>query len=276
MQKVLVIAGTKQAGKSTAAKYITALRMQQAGNLRRFEIDKDGDLLVSSAIKTENGVEEGFGVLDLYRTDEEFAKYAYEKIWPYTKIYSFANYLKDTAINIFSLNPKNIYGTDEDKGALTQIKWSKIWPLLSKNRQDEITASVMKEWNLTDEKDVLDKYLSHRAFLQEFGSLCRQIDPDCWTNACWRDIKYEGFPYVIIDDCRYENEVDISNQNGAKILLLDKQLFKDSHASEQIHKVKKSKFHFILKNETMTLDEKHAELRVVLEKFGWNLGELQS
>lgn len=267
-QNILVFAGVKQSHKSTSCKYITASRMKQAGFLSYFDIDDNGDLIVSSTIRNPDGTySEGRGVLDLKRTDDEFAQYAYTRIWPLAKTYSFADALKQSAIKIFSLDPKNIYGTDKDKETPTDIKWGDIFHLLSKDRQEQITTKHGKEYS--------KKFLTHREVLQDFGTICRVFKPNCWIESCWNEIVVENWPYVLIDDCRYENEVDFMKSRGAKVVLLTHHPFKDdNHTSEQIHKVDRKKFDYILDNAKMSFEEKNAELDKVLMKFGWTTGEL--
>lgn len=267
-QKVIVFAGTKQSHKSTSAKYITASRMKKAGFLKSFEIDNEGDLIVSSTVKNDDGTfSEGRGVLDLKRSDDDYVKYAYEKIWPLAKIYSFADRLKQSCVEIFSLNPQYIYGTDQDKNRPTHIQWDRIWNFLPDSRKDEIIAKYRH--------NVKSNFITHRELLQEFGTICRTLDEDCWVKSCWSLIDEEGWPFVIIDDCRYENEVDYCNSRDAKVVLLTHQPFKDdTHKSEQIHTVDRKKFSYILDNKDMSFEEKNNELEKILVQFGWTTGEI--
>lgn len=262
MQKILVFAGVKQSHKSTSCKYITASRMKRAGIIKSFHIDDEGDLIVPIS-DTENTT----GVLDLKRTDNSFAQYAYENIWPHAKIYSFADELKLSAINIFGLNPKFIYGTDKDKETQTSIRWKDIARLLTPERYEQVRSKV-------NQGEFKSEFLSHRELLQEFGTLCRAFKPDCWIESCWNKIKDENWPFVLIDDCRYENEIDYSKQEGANIVLLTLQPFKDSHSSELIHNVDKSKFDYILDNAKMSFEQKNIELEKILIKFGWTTTKL--
>jgi hypothetical protein len=269
MQKVLVFAGTKQSHKSTSAKYITGSRMKKAGLIKFFEIDNDGDLIVPTSVQGPDGeLSEGRGVLDLRREDEDFARYAYENIWPLAKIYSFADGLKESAISIFSLNPKNIYGTDKDKEEPTTIVWKNVFDILPAAAQTSLNEKYK------DVKNWKKQCMTHRELLQYFSDVCKVFDFDCWVKATWEKIKLEGFPYCIIDDCRFENEVDVSRANNADVILLTHQPFKDTHASEQIHKVDRAKFSYILDNADMTFEQKNEELEKILTKFGWNTGNL--
>jgi len=71
-------------------------------------------------------------------------------------------------------------------------------------------------------RDLLEQYQlpENRANLQTVGHGLRECDPDVWVNAWMRD---NGFlnhgNLVIIDDARYQNEVDLGDINV--ILTLD-------------------------------------------------------
>jgi energy-coupling factor transporter ATP-binding protein EcfA2 len=249
MQKVLVIAGAKQSGKSTSAKFIHGHLMKQAGVITNYRIDEDDDLLITLPTGQEC-------ILDIHRNDPEFVEFAAFNVWPYAKVYSFAEELKESAMRIFSLDPQCLYGSDEDKNQPTHIKWKDIVNLVSVERFQQIQHK-------------LDEFLTHRELLQEFGTICRIFYPDCWIQATWSKIRAEGFPLAIIDDGRYENEVDFSNQEeGVYVVRLTKRPFKnDNHTSELIHTVPANKFFAEIDNENLTIDEKNNEIKLLLEKI---------
>lgn len=247
MQKVLVIAGKKQSGKSTSAKFIHGHLFKRAGKIADFRIDQDDDLLVTLPSGEEC-------LYDIYRQDFEFSQVARTEFWPYAKVYSFAEELKESCIRVFGVHPRGVYGTDEDKNKPTHIKWCDISNIVGVERYQEVQHR-------------LGDFLTHRELLQEFGTICRTFYPDCWLNACWRKIKQEGFPFCIIDDCRYENEIDFSNAQNAYTLRLSLSKFNDNHSSEKIDKVPSSKFYCELDNQNMTIDQKNSELVKLLEKI---------
>ncbi len=246
-QKVLVIAGKKQSGKSTSAKFIHGYLMRAAGTIKDFRIDEDNDLLITLPTGQEC-------VLNIYRQDYEFAKWAEKAVWPFAKVYSFAEELKQSVINIFGVAPQCVYGSDEDKNKPTHIKWKDIQTLIGPFRLAEVLHK-------------LDEFLSHRELLQEFGTICRLFYPDCWISSCWRKIKAEGWPFCIIDDCRYENEVDYSALQNAYIIRLSLSPYQDNHTSEQIDRVPSSKFYLDLDNKTLTIDQKNEELIKLLSRI---------
>lgn len=246
-QKVLVIGGKKQSGKSTSAKFIHGHLMKAAGTIKDFRIDQDNDLLITLPTGEEC-------LLDIYRQDFEFAQWAQQAVWPFAKIYSFAEELKESCIRIFGVNPICIYGSDADKNKPTHIKWKNIVKLLTPERYQEVQHR-------------LDDFLTHRELLQEFGTICRIFYPDCWIASCWRKIKAEGWPFCIIDDCRYENEVDYSAIQNAYIIRLSLSPYQDNHSSEQIDRVAASKFYLDLDNKKLTIDQKNEQLVKLLGKI---------
>jgi len=57
-----------------------------------------------------------------------------------------------------------------------------------------------------------------RPLLIQFGNYMRDIDPDVWINQVLQETK--GKDNCIIDDVRYQNEVDTLIQNGWKFIQL--------------------------------------------------------
>lgn len=259
MQNVIVFAGCMQSGKSSSAKFITGHKLKQSGLINWFDISPEGDLLIEA--QDDSGNVTRNAILDLYRDDFEFWQYADQNIWDKCKIYSFAKILKESAIAIFGLDRNKVYGSDVDKNSPSSVKWKNVWSLFDKKRQKEI---------LTKYNDKLPEFMTNREVLQEFGTICRLFNENCWVDAAWRNIQAEGYPNVIIDDCRYLNEVIISKQNNAKIVLLTKQKSKDAHNSEKILEADRSLFDFVIDNADMTLQQKNDELIKLLNSTGWN------
>jgi hypothetical protein len=84
--KIIIISGKKQSGKSSARAFLTS------------EISK------------------GYGIDGTYT----------EWYNPVVNHYSFADELKRLAIELFNLSEKNVYGTNEEKDSPTHIKWSDL------------------------------------------------------------------------------------------------------------------------------------------------------
>lgn len=261
-QKILVFAGRKQSGKSTGAKYITGLKMRDMGIINDFKITEQGELLVPTTV---NG-KEVFAELDIYRKDFEFARWASQKIWPLAKVYSFAEELKASIVNIFGLNPQNIYGSDEDKNKPTHITWKNIEKFIDTSNTYARTGD----------------YVTHRQLMQIWGSdVNRAIDPDCWIRSCFDKIALEKYPYAIIDDCRFDNEALYCNKLKKQgydvfIVRLSKCLEQDSHSSEKIMEMPSKYVDMDIDNQNMTLKEKHEMIDEALMQSGWYSATLES
>ena len=80
---ILGISGRKQSGKNTTANILHGIILHQMKNIEDWSIGSDGQLLVLT--------DRGWGEFDITRKDESFAEYAEYNMWPYVKLYSFAD-----------------------------------------------------------------------------------------------------------------------------------------------------------------------------------------
>lgn len=206
--KIIGIAGRKQAGKNTVANYINGHVLMSRNMITDFYIDDDGKLIVQTA--DANG-DVGFGEFDTTRKDRAFVEYAHKELWPYIKIYHFADPLKEMAINLFGLSYKQVYGTDEDKNSLTHLVWENM-PACPPDKTGNMTA---------------------RDFLQHFGTnIVRKIYNNAWVNATINRITTEDSELSIIPDVRFPNEVNAIKDNGGIVIRLTRDLYHSPHDSE--------------------------------------------
>lgn len=199
MAKIVGISGRKQSGKNTVANFINGEILKSREMVSDFFINEDGQL----AIKTSNSSgEEGYGIFDVTRKDNAFIEYANKELWPYIKVYHFADYLKDLSVNLFGLNPHNVYGTDIQKNELTNIKWENM-PFITKK----------------------SGCMTHREFLEQFGTkVIRKIKSSAWVDATLNKIEYENSQLSIIPDIRFPNEVQAIKDKGGVIIRLTRNL----------------------------------------------------
>jgi hypothetical protein len=259
-QKILVFAGPKQSGKDSGANFVAGYVLTQLGRRNPdspipvdFQIDEFGKLLVNTDDKN-------FGVLDLNNNTPEFLQYASHYIWPYVKTYAFADTLKEIAVIVFGLTREQVYGTDDDKNTLTNIRWQDMCAFLPPRTVGNIKKSGQYKQNMTA-----------REFLQYFGTnVCRKLYDGCWVDATFNRIKAEGYPFCIITDGRFENEVLSSKKNSAKIIKLNRTIYNDGHASEVgLKKVPNNKFNLIIDNNNMNIRDKNQKILDALSKWGW-------
>lgn len=238
MAKIVGISGRKQSGKNTVANFINGTILQDREMVSDFFINDDGQL----AIKTVNSTgEEGYGIFDVTRKDRAFTDYAEKELWPYIKVYHFADYLKDLSINLFGLNAQNVYGTDQQKNELTNIKWENM-PFITKK----------------------GGYMTNREFLEQFGTkVVRKIKTDAWVAATINKINYENSQLAIIPDVRFPNEVEAIKASGGVVIRLARNLHDSDVECETVldkDNFDWSNFDAVIDNTGYTIDQLCSEL----------------
>jgi len=233
MTKIIGISGRKQSGKNTVANYINGDILKNMSMIEDFTIDSNGLLNVKTKDSKGNI---GWGILDLLRKDETFINYAERELWPYVKIYHFADYLKNMCCDLFDLNPINVYGTDDQKNHPTKFYWEKM-----PTGPDQ------------------EGLMSHRDFLEYFGTkVIRKIDKDAWVNATLNKIKTENSEIAIIPDVRFPNEVKSIKDLGGTVVRLNRDIFNSKSESESAldpHVYDWMNFDYIIGNYDMTLND---------------------
>jgi hypothetical protein len=252
--KILAFAGEKQSGKSSSGNFLAGLLLQEAGTIKRSRINEDGKLIVNALYKREDGSSyEDDGILDLDRRDPEFFEYASRKIWPFVKLYSFAEYLKETSINFFGLDRACVYGTNEQKNKPTTIKWATIKKFMKESYYEKTG------------------FMTHREFMEFFGTdICRAILPSCHSQSCLKLIKEEAPQYAIIIDCRFEDELEAVKEAGGISVRLTRTLGEENKSkAEQINGLSPKKFTINIDNANMTINEKNDAILAGLHSINW-------
>jgi hypothetical protein len=231
--KIIGISGRKQSGKNTVANYINGDILKSMNMIEDFFIDSNGMLNVKT---TDSAGKNGWGIFDVTRKDETFVNYAERELWPYIKVYHFADYLKNMCVDLFGFDPNNVYGNDQQKNKSTNFYW---------------------EYMPTDsDKEGL---MSHRDFLEYFGTkIIRKIYKDAWINATLSKITNEKSQIAIIPDVRFPNEVKSIKDLGGIVIRLNRDVFKSTSESESAldpHIYDWANFDYIIANYDMTLDD---------------------
>lgn len=205
--KIIGISGRKQSGKNTVANYINGSVLKNRGMIKDFYIDEFGKLIVQT---TDSSGELGFGEFDVTRKDNTFVEYAERQLWPYIKVYHFADPLKDMAINLFGLDKNHVYGTDDDKNQPTQLEWKNI------------PGSTKKSGNPTV-----------REFLEHFGTkIVRKINNNAWVDYTINKVLSEGTEIAIVPDVRFPNEVEAIKKIGGTVIRLSRDIFNSNADAE--------------------------------------------
>lgn len=239
MVKIIGISGRKQSGKNTVANYINGQVLKERTMINDFAIGDDGNLLINTQDITGTS---GYGIFDVTRKDNIFVDYAEKELWPYIKVYHFADYLKDMCVNLFGLNPKNVYGTDEQKNECTPFKWE----------------DMPTETNKTG-------HMTHREFLEYFGTkIIRRVKSDAWVYATINKILTEDSQLAIVPDVRFPNEVKAIKDNGGIVIRLTRNIFNSDSESESSLDSDKFDWHnfdIVFDNHNMTLEVLCDELK---------------
>lgn len=260
MTKILVLAGEKQSGKSSAGQYVMGHILDQLGVIPKVDgkpgfgmAEQDGLLQVC--------VDGKWQVLDYQAENLESAMFLAHNVWPHVRIYHLADTLKEIAIAVFGIDRRLAYGTDEQKNTETNVTWDDVRFVLAPR-----TVNRLKKDNM------LGEHLTVRQFLQLFGTdICRRIKDNCWVQSCLTKIKNDAPALAIVCDCRFRNEVTELQEAGGKVIrLLKSNDGADSHISEKdLDKFKDDKFDAVIDNREMTLQEKNYKVLDYLYDWDW-------
>ena len=131
-------------------------------------------------------------------------------MWPYVKLYSFADNLKSICTELFNIPYDCVYGTDEQKN---QIQEHLLW--------ENIPGCDMSG------------PMSARQFMQHLGTdIMRKIYEPIWVQSCIRKIQREQSSLAIIADVRFPNEAKAIEDAGGRVVRLTRQVYNDNHSSE--------------------------------------------
>ena len=153
-----------------------------------------------------------------FLTENAHIIFPYNGKIPNIKTFSMAGPLKRLAVDVLGLEPKQVYGTDEEKNSLTKYSWE----MMPHYRQ---ACDSMKQ-----------PYgpLTARQVLQEVGTgIFRKMNPNIWAEACLRKIKNWDGDVALIDDVRFPNECRAIHEAGGLVFRLTRNVANgDRHPSE--------------------------------------------
>ena len=282
--KIIGFAGSKQAGKTTCSNFLHGCQLKSHDIVKNFSILDDGRLTVDTEIIDDQGLESfGSSILDVSRSDLEFTEWALFSMWPFVKKYSFADTLKQIAVQLFDIPRECVFGTDEQKNQLQEhLLWENMPGVCTNEKFFEFMQSKMKHDLALDEEDAGYKLIYHaagpmtaREFLQCLGTdVMRKMYEPIWVKRVISDIESEEPLLAIVDDVRFINEIEAIQKVGGKVIGLERQPFESSHSSEQI-----------INNHLDTLDgvigadkDIHGMCQSVLDymsEFGWFSTEVE-
>ena len=274
--RILAFAGSKQAGKNTCVNFLHGYQLRAHEIVDDFGLTDDGSLVVSTnVINADGNVERGKAIIDVGRTDLEFAEWAAYSMWPYIKSYSFAAPLKQISAGLFEIGSDQVYGNDNQKNSATIFRWEEMPSVITDEK-----AAKQKDVKKLIDTGVLKYHkpgrVSAREFLQFFGTdLCRKIYEDVWQSRLIKDIIAEEPLIAVVDDCRFPNEVKAIQEFDGKVIKLTRSPFKDSHSSEQAL-ASCDNFDGVIDNANLSIYETNVELIKLLNEWGWLGAEIKT
>jgi hypothetical protein len=246
--KLLGISGKKQSGKNTTANFINGVILKQNGCIIDFNIIDTGELNVLTTFADGS---QDWGILDIYRKDASFVESARETIWPYVKNYSFADSLKFAAVELFGLKPENVFGTDEQKMAITHLLWENMPGVSTKAGHKKKCPEGLVYHEAGP--------MTAREFLQFLGTeIGRKMYPPIWINSTINNIVAEQSGLAIITDVRFPDEVQAIQDAGGYVIRLNRDILEDSHVSETALDPENfdwAKFDLIVDNQNLSIED---------------------
>lgn len=237
---IVGISGKKQAGKNTVANILHGLVLKEVDAIKDWDINSQGQLMVD----TKDG--RGWGEFDVTRKDNAFVQYANENMWPFIKLYSFADTVKWMCTDLLDIPYECVWGTDDQKNQSQQhLLWENMPGVTTKS--GPMTA---------------------REFMQFFGTdIMRKIYAPIWTNNAIRRIKKEQSGLAIVADVRFPNEAKAIEDANGTVLRLTRKISNDCHASEVA--LDDYAFTHIIENNDTSIEN----LKVTAKEFYLNLKE---
>lgn len=263
--RILGFAGPKNSGKNTLSNFLHGYQMRANELIDDFTIDSEGKLYVQYS--GENNSKQT-GLLDVQRSDANFALWATRGMWPYVKNYAFGDALKEICIGMFEVPRKLAYGSDEDKNTI-------VPHLLWENMPGVYTDEKMYKLTVEANPDISKILIYHKAgsmtireFLQYVGTdLFRRMWYPVWTNHLMKQIKDEESALSIITDVRFDNEATDIINNGGKVIRLTKKKSDDKHDSEA--GISDNLVSNVLDNTSQDLAETCQNLLNIVGSYGW-------
>jgi len=271
MQKILAISGKKNSGKTTSSNFIFGLEMlsiQEPRLIDWFKIDNEGKLVVPANFDGE--IREG--IFDPVIYNQNTQEFLFEHIWPYIKIYNFADPLKQgICMNLLGLSVNQCYGTNKEKDSLTNFDWTSLPWIIDEDLLNATTIKYVKKLGLRTSKK---SKMSTRQILQEIGSnFFRKFCPGIWVDTTIRRILGEGTQFALIADCRFPDEVEGIQQAGGRVIRFTRnQESKDTHESETALDPENfdwAKFDKVIDNSNMSISEQNQAVYDTLKEWGW-------
>lgn len=146
-------------------------------------------------------------------------------------ITSFATPIKEFCKDVIGLTHDQVYGSEEQKNTETHIQWK----TMPQEIQDGYAYHVHGVAGGPDTFAKREGCLTAREVMQIFGTDIMRtfFHYDIWARAPFYKYADSEYDFVIIDDCRFPNEADVTLKNHGLLFRLTRKPFpQDTHSSE--------------------------------------------
>jgi energy-coupling factor transporter ATP-binding protein EcfA2 len=217
---ILGIAGKKQSGKSTIANILHGIVLSETEAIQDWNISNGGKLNILTDDK--------WGEFDISRKDDDFVSYAEHHMWPFIKLYSFADTVKWMCTDLFDVPNECVWGTDEQKNQLQEhLRWENMPRFQNMNLMVKMPIDARKSWGWREGP------MTSREFMQFIGTdIMRKIYAPVWTNNTIRRITSEQSALAVVADVRFPNEAKAIEEASGLVVRMKRQVFDDNHSSE--------------------------------------------
>lgn len=257
--KILAFSGKLGSGKSSSSNFLHSLAfMYVLGLTDHAYVGENGNLVVRTAEGDDSEV-------NLNSKHPEVVSFLSERVWPFIKNYSCADYLKRICIDVLGLDENLVYGSQEDKKTLTHLQWEDM-PTFEKETATPKTGKGKVGIHVKTGK------MTVRDVLEYVGTeLFRKMYNNCWAEALVKSIKRDRPAFAIVDDVRFVNEVEAIQKAGGKVIrltLTTEEAAGNTHDSN-VQLDSFTGFDYVLDNQTMSMEDSFRELLAVLTDWGF-------
>ncbi len=239
--KIVLLAGAKASGKTTAATAIYGYTLTQRGAIPNAQIDQSGRMSIVYDKEKNEGI-----VFDIDNKDPEFLEFKNRQTSKYVNHVGFADELKRVSSQLFGLDHAKLIGTNDQKNELSHIKWADMNKLLPAKKK---------------KKDA-PEFMTNREFLEVFGTdICRTIYGNCHILSAHKKLTALSPEVGIIPDCRFTNEFEFF-ENLTDVEVVKIKFARNVHNSEAesengLKDVDDSRYDLVIHNEELSLSEKN-------------------
>ena len=153
------VSGRKQAGKNTVANILHGIVLKEQDLINDWSIGAKGELIVETKDSS------GWGEFDITRKDSHFIEYAEHSMWPFVKLYSFADTVKWMCTDLFDIPYECVWGTDDQKNQVQEhLRWENMPRFQNMNLMVKMPIDAKKSWGWRQGP------MTAREFMQFFGT----------------------------------------------------------------------------------------------------------